>query len=180
MHNNQRSHNVVQVLVLACVLSFVTGGVGFDTADAAVPVATVFSYTSEPGDYVGDGGSNSFTPENTTISISGKANSVTISVSSGAGWWNIILAAPVGEELRPSVYYNGERASFKTGRAPGLDISGNGRGCNEIWGLFSINQIAVNALGNVTMLDASFTQHCDSSTAPPMKGLKNIILKGKI
>lgn len=167
----QRSHDLARVFVLTGVISIVAGLGAFDAAKAAVPVATLFSYTSEPGDYIGAGGSNTFTPENATISLSGKASFATISVNAGQEWWRIELAAPVGEKLQPGIYYNGERASFKTGRAPGLDISGDGRGCNEIWGNFSINQIATNSLGDVTMLDVSFTQRCEESTAPAMKGV---------
>jgi hypothetical protein len=69
------------------------------------------------------------------------------------------------------MYYDAERAAFRTGHAPGIDVSGNGRGCNEIWGSFAINQIATDAAGKVTMLDATFTQRCESSTAPALKGV---------
>jgi len=83
---------------------------------------------------------------------------------------NINLGATKGEKLHPGRYYDAERAAFRTGRAPGLDISGNGRGCNQIWGSFAISQIGVDGSGNVTMLDATFNQRCESATAPAFKG----------
>ena len=72
--------------------------------------------------------------------VSGTAGFLTVSVTSGAEWWHIDLAAPRGETLRPGVYHDAERAAFRTGRAPGLDVSGDGRGCNEVYGEFAVDQ----------------------------------------
>jgi hypothetical protein len=133
--------------------------------------ATVYQYTSKPGDYIGAGSSNRYTPANATISISGTDEYLTLFVSTDTEDWSINLAAPTGEKLHPGRFYNAERAPFRTGRAPGLDVSGDGRGCNEVWGTFAINQIATNESGQVTMLDATFTQNCDSPTTPALKGV---------
>ena len=59
---------------------------------------------------------------------------------------------------------------FRTGRAPGLEVTVTGRGCNRIFGKFSINQIETDDTGEVTVLDATFVQQCESSTAPLLKG----------
>jgi len=75
------------------------------------------------------------------------------------------------EILHPGVYFRAERAPFRTGRAPGVDVSGDGRGCNEIWAALAINQIETDAVGNVTLLDGSFRQQCDSPTAPALRGV---------
>jgi hypothetical protein len=103
--------------------------------------------------------------------MSGTLTYLTMRVTSGSENWSINLAAPSGENLHPQVYYNVERAAFRTGRSPGLDVSGDGRGCNQVYGSFAINQIAADSSGNVTMLDATFTQNCEKSTAPPLQGI---------
>ena len=131
---------------------------------------TSYSYTSQPGDYIGGGTSNTYTPSNATITVQGSAASLTMNVMTSTEFWYIDLAAPRGEKLHPNRYYNAERASFRTGRSPGLDVGGDGRGCNEVWGSFNINQIQTDASGNVTVLDATFVQRCDSSTAPVLQG----------
>ncbi len=139
-------------------------------ADASLAARSMYQYTSDSGDYIGGGGAKRYTPANATISVSGTAAFLTVSVRNDTDWWSIDLAAPKGEKLHRGMYYDAERAAFRTGSAPGLDVSGNHRGCNEIYGSFAINQIATNASGKVIMLDATFTQHCESPTAPALKG----------
>ena len=132
---------------------------------------TSYQYKSAPGDYIGLGQSDRYNPQNATLSVSGDASYLTFSVSTDTEFWSVVLAAPIGEELHPGTYYNAERAAFRTGRSPGLDVYGDGRGCNQIWGSFAINQIETDTSGNVTLLDATFSQSCESATAPLLQGI---------
>jgi hypothetical protein len=91
-----------------------------------------------------------------SISIQGTSAYLTVVVERGGERWSLDLAAPRGEALHLRSYFDAERASFRTGRAPGLDVSGSGRGCNEGWGTFSIRQISTDSSGGVTMLEATF------------------------
>jgi hypothetical protein len=134
-------------------------------------VPTLYQYTSQPGDYIGGGGSNSYTPANATFTASASAEEVVVFVSTATEFWGIDLAVPAGEQLHPGTYYYAERASFRTGRSPGVDVFGDGRGCNEVWGSFALNQIQIDASGNVTLLDATFVQQCESDTAPLLQGI---------
>jgi hypothetical protein len=135
------------------------------------PAQTFYQYNSQPGDYIGAGGSNSYTPANATIGVIGSAEYLRFTVQTATESWDVFLAAPAGEQLHPAIYYNAERADFRTGRSPGLDVSGDGRGCNEVWGNFAVNQVATDASGNITLLDATFTQQCESATAPLLQGI---------
>jgi hypothetical protein len=49
-------------------------------------------------------------------------------------------------------------------------VSGNGSGCNQVYGQFTIDQIEVDAEGRVTVLDARFSRRCESASAPPLTG----------
>jgi hypothetical protein len=141
-------------------------------AATTTPVAvTKYSYTSAAGDYIGQGGSASYTPSTATITAGGDAQYARFRVSTDTTWWDVELAAPVGEKLHPGVYRDAERAAFRTGRSPGLDVSGDGRGCNEVYGQFSVNQLETDASGAITVLDATYTQHCESADAPALKGV---------
>lgn len=156
--------------LFAVVAAFtIMAGAGAGRADAAETI-TDYRYTSEPGDYIGSGGRGAFTSANSTISISGTNAYLTVNITNGNERWSVDLAAPRGEKLRPGKHYDAERAAFRTGLAPGLDVSGNGRGCNEVWGQFSIRQISADSTGKVTMLEATFIQHCESARAPALKG----------
>ncbi|MEU6995669.1 hypothetical protein ABZ953_34075 [Streptomyces sp. NPDC046465] len=139
-------------------------------AAAGDPVAvSSYAYTSAQGDHIGQGGSGTYKDPQSPMQIRGTAESLTVSLPDAQ--WSIDIAAPRGEKLRPGVYRGAERAAFRTGRSPGLDVSGGSRGCNEVFGQFSVNQIETDADGTVTLLDASFTQNCESATAPALKGV---------
>src|SRR5205807_117490 len=56
------------------------------------------------------------------------------------------------------------------GASPGLDINGDGRGCNQVYGQFAIAHITADATSAITVLDATFTQQCQSPTAPALTG----------
>ncbi|GAA5077295.1 hypothetical protein [Streptomyces similanensis] len=141
-------------------------------AAGASPVAvTKYTHTSQAGDYIGQGTTASYTSATAKITAGGTAEYVRFHVDTGSTWWDVELAAPQGEKLHPGVYRNAERAAFRTGRSPGLDVSGDGRGCNEVYGQFSVNQIETDDSGAITVLDASYTQHCESAAAPALKGV---------
>ncbi|MEU0037968.1 hypothetical protein [Streptomyces sp. NPDC006333] len=165
--------------VLTGALAGLTATIGLTAALAApaeaatgTPTAvTKYSHTSVPGDYIGQGATVAYTPKTATISAGGSAEYARFRVSTGDTWWDVDLAAPQGERLHPGVYRNAERAAFRTGRSPGLDVSGDGRGCNEVYGQFSVNQIETDADGAITLLDATYTQHCERADAPALKGV---------
>jgi hypothetical protein len=155
--------------VLLCVATVVS--MSTSTAYAATTV-TSYAYSSTPGDWIGQGLSNSYVSPASTISIvSGSdAGELNVQVTSGSDWWYISLAAPSGSTLVPGTYLNAERAPFRSAGHPGIDVSGNGRGCNRIFGQFVLRSISADASGNITELDASYVQHCETATAPALTG----------
>jgi hypothetical protein len=157
---------------VGAVVGLLGAGVAPAQADAGAPLpVTSYAFTSAAGDPIGGGAKATYKAPDSSVTLSGTAASVVLSVRSGDDNWTVDLAAPRGDVLRPGVYQNAERASFRTGRSPGLDVYGDGRGCNDVYGQFSVNQIATDpATGAVTLLDATFTQHCDSAAAPALKG----------
>jgi hypothetical protein len=160
------------LLGLAVAAGLSVGVAGTASAATGAPAAvTKYSFTSQAGDYIGQGGSAAYTPSTATVSVGGDAGYVRFRVSTADEWWDVDLAAPSGEQLRPGIYRNAERAAFRTGRSPGLDVSGDGRGCNEVYGQFSVNQIETDASGAITVLDATYTQHCENADAPALKGV---------
>ena len=160
------------------------------TASTPLPTATaaprpspipatgnVLSLTSDAGDYIGQGRSLVMT-EPTWRFLANQANgpdSVTVSVETVATAnfvrWTVWLAAPRGQSLHPGTYSNAVRAAFRTGSAPGIDVFGDGRGCNQVIGSFTVTRITAEAEGHVTGFEASFVQHCDSPTAPALRGV---------
>lgn len=145
------------------------------TPSATQPVSS-FTYSSQAGDYIGQGVTKTFAAPQSTFQVSGDKKQLRVTILSGSSfssssdWWDIELAAPVGDQLRPGIFVEAERSPFRTGRSPGLEVSGNHRGCNRVYGSFAISQIGYDANNQVNMLDASFQQQCENTSAPALKG----------
>ena len=166
---------ILQVSRSVACSSLQAAGLGVGASGSAAggtPAAvTKYSFTSQAGDYIGQGASATYTSSRSTISVYGDAGYVRFRASTADESWDVVLAAPAGEQLHPGVHRNAERAPVRTGRSPGLEVSGDGRRCNEVYGQFSVNQIETNVSGAITVLDATYTQHCENADAPALKGV---------
>lgn len=133
---------------------------------------TVFGFSSAHGEWVGQGQTRGYTPRTATFKISGNRTEVFITVQGVEFWdtWTIDIAAPVGETLHSQRYAFAE-VPPATGRAPGLNVYGDGRSCGQLWGEVGLRQIGFDGSGNVVSIDASFTQRCGSASAPPLSGV---------
>jgi len=100
--------------------------------------------------------------------VSGTTNSVSFNgnIDSYAQWIHGSFSAPSGDRMTRGTYLNAERDPFKTGRAPGADAGYTGSGCNEVWGDFTVRQIAHNDAGELTMLDATMNRACGPGGEP--------------
>ncbi|MCZ4122151.1 hypothetical protein [Streptomyces sp. H39-S7] len=172
MHAQNGGRRAVRALFTGLLASAGLIGALITPAQAATaPVAaTSYRFASTAGDYIGQGRTASYSAPAASVTVMGTGADLTVRVVGGGDDWRVELAAPRGDTLRPGVYRGAERAPFRTGRSPGLDVGGDGRGCNEVYGQFAVNQIATDASGAVTLLDASFTQNCEQASAPALTG----------
>lgn len=161
--NAPRRTALVAGVLTALAAGLATATVSASPARAADATVTSFAFTSDAGDDIGGGQSRSYAPPAATFAIRGTAGSVRVSLDAGSEWWDVTLAAPAGGQLSPGSYQNAVRAPFN-GSYPGLSVTGTGRGCNTVKGFFDITALSVDSHGQVTTLDASFTQFCDAST----------------
>jgi hypothetical protein len=130
---------------------------------------TRLSMTSSAGDYIGQGQTYAYTPANATIGAAGGRTEITGGVNANDGsWWSVDFVAPSGDILSAGTTYNATRAGF-SGSGAGMDISGDGRGCNTITGTFKVNAISVAIDGTLRYVSISFTQHCEGA-APALTG----------
>ena len=125
--------------------------------------------TSDSGDYIGQGQTWSYSPANATLAASGSRQGVYFGISGNNGdWWTAEFTAPSGDIIAPGTYENASRASFSGGGA-GMDVSGNGRGCNTISGRFTITEAGYDSGGHLRTLGVKFEQHCEGQ-APAFRG----------
>lgn len=124
---------------------------------------------SQPGDYIGQGQEVSIdTTTHTFTAQRNYDNGVSIRVN-GSTWWYLDFAAPGEVELTPGLYEGAVRWPFQPITQPGLNISGNGRGCNTLTGEFIVHEVLYNSDGSIGQFAADFEQHC-SGVEPALFG----------
>ena len=122
-------------------------------------------FGGDPGDYITGGVTREYNTTNATIRFTRNYDEgISVSVS-GGDWWNFDTAAANGKPYTVGTYANAERFPFQSATAPGLSLSGAGRGCNTLTGSFVVHQAEFDAAGNPTVADISFEQHCEGAKA---------------
>src|SRR3954453_7354539 len=136
-------------------------------AAAHAATATAVSMLSDHGDYIGQGQPRFFYPGNGSVTLSGNAGGVTVNVSGGTAgdYYTMEFAAPSGQNLAPGFYTGAQRAAFRQAGRPGIDIYGDGRGCNTDSGIFEVRDIHTDANGAVDRLWIIYEQHCEGGVA---------------
>lgn len=126
---------------------------------------TVF-FDGDSGDYIFP---STATITQGTWSASGGARYVSIHVTPSDSqqglWWDLDFSTQqLGQDMTTTVYTQAERAPFAAPGHPGIDIGGDGRGCNTISGSFQVHSITWQG---ATLRDftASFEQHCEGGAA---------------
>jgi hypothetical protein len=128
---------------------------------------TLLVLESEPGDSVGGGVNQTFTlADGTFNAIRNFDGGVNVSFSSPdfSHWWYLDFAAPGKVPLTPGVYEGATRFPFQEPDAPGLDVSGDGSGCNTLTGRFEVFEVKYGPGETVLSFAASFEQHCEGRT----------------
>jgi hypothetical protein len=131
-----------------------------------VPLAhaqtTALVLNSEPGDYIGGGIDQTFTEEDGAFTARRNLpNVISISFDGGPHWWFLDFAAPMDVPLAVGVYDEATRFPFQSPTKPGLSVSGEGRGCNELTGQFEVLEVVYSPAGDVERFAATFEQHCE-------------------
>lgn len=162
-------------VVIAVALT--AGALGTGVANAQPVTDGGFAFSGDPGDYISGGGSYKYSPrDNDRLDVYSNGNHVKVGVQGANGdWWNLDLAAPEGRTLAAGVYDGATRYPFQSPTAPGLSLGGNGRGCNQVTGTFTIREIAFGPFNYVHKLDATFEQHCEGDPDTAARGEVRIV-----
>jgi hypothetical protein len=140
---------------------------------------TLFSFVSDPGDFVGGGQSRSFSmpaykfmawAHDTDPAVNISMQSVSAPVLA----WNLDFEAPSGVRLQPGTYTGATRYPFNSAGVPGLSVTGGGAGCNTLTGSFIVLEAVYGPRGEVLRFHATFEQHCEGAT-PALRGEIRIV-----
>src|ERR1700733_10180473 len=115
-------------VILAATAALLSSGLSVVRAQPAHAVTTFTGafFDSEAGEYIGQGQTHSFTTVTSNFATNTHAY---FNVATGGDQFFVCFTPPIGQKLAPGTYENVQR--FPTATA-GLDIQGDGRGCNEV------------------------------------------------
>jgi hypothetical protein len=148
-------------VVRATIMAAIAIAVSCWTALAQTTAAYV---DSQVGDFIGNGQQQTFSEENASLTLLGASRQVTMHIYNGGVYsWSLTFSAPEGATLAVGAYHGATRPAFA--RFNGLEVSGNGRGCDSLTGWFQVLEIAFDSSGQIVRFAADFEQHCNNQTA---------------
>lgn len=136
---------------------------------AADDPVTLVRFSGPGGDYISQGREYSFLPSNASMHFSRNYDGGVGVFIQGDAWWNLNFAPARGTAFTARNYPNAQRFPFQDAGHPGLDVSGDGRGCNMLTGKFKVYEAQFDADNTPTKLAIDFEQHCEG-TAPALTG----------
>jgi hypothetical protein len=158
------------ILALSLLWMLATSPVSRADAAAQASVTLVSernNYLIERHDYV-VGGENRLFDSPSAIFLRGGREHVGVDVEYRGHFFEFEFSPPSGKQLEVGEYASAER--FPAEGSPGIEVSGDGRGCNEDFGRFVVKDIHFSAAGNVDRLWALYEQHCEHPEAPALFG----------
>jgi hypothetical protein len=152
------ARRLLPVLTAAATLGAVV--VTSQAAEASVsprPAVTALTIEGAAGSYLLGAGSRTYVGADVVVTPA--AESVTFGTA--AGTWSATLSAPTGGRLAVGTYSTGR---FADSGVAGLDLSGEGRGCNAQAGEVVIHEISRDAgTGAISSLAATYSTKCETT-----------------
>lgn len=139
---------------------------------ASVEARTRFSYVSDPNEYIGQGGSATWTDAQGTWQVRRNFDQgISFSFYSDnlSTLWFLDFSAPFDADLTTGNYPNAQRWPFQIQERPGLSVTGEGRGCNSLTGDFTVTSVNYGSSAEVLKFSAAFVQYCEGGN-PALRG----------
>lgn len=141
----------------------------------AIPETGSFLYlhSTGQGDWVGQGQETLYTANTTTFFTAtpqwAPYQAITTTLSEGLHDWTVFVTGMLGRTLGERAYAATRGPDLEAGTA-GLDVYGDGRGCNQSFSTVDVLALQYDEDGNVILFDATFEQHCERLSSPPLFG----------
>jgi hypothetical protein len=120
---------------------------------------------STPGDFVGEGKTHFMHAPGSDVFVEGESDYLFAFIASAGNPWLVGLSAPYGQTLQPGAFEGAVRGFSDA--LPGVDIGGEGRGCNETRGRFTVLEAVFGPGGEVQQFAANMVQRCEN-VGPPL------------
>src|SRR5919204_660668 len=89
-------------------------------------------------------------------------------------FWALTFGSPDRVRLTPGTYTGAVRNGTRPLGTPGLDVNGEGRGCNQLTGDFTVLDVSYGPYDYLERFHATFDQSCEGFIPPP-HGEVNIV-----
>lgn len=146
--------------------------VATSSASARVPTSpqstSFVTLQSDSGDYIGAGKEYRYDRENAVIEVNAKGGAVTVRIAGNESWNGEFVLPSSQAQVAPGTYSGLKRYPFHDAAIGGLSWSGEGRGCNQLSGGFTVESVTYVA-GLLATLDLHFEQHCEGDV-PALRG----------
>jgi hypothetical protein len=134
---------------------------------------SVLHVAGAPRDYVSLGQTLTFDSSNagfTKLPVPGDPdtdvwNWVTITARGDVSYDVSLWTDPGAERIEPGVWRDVTRFPFSY---RSMDVNGEGRGCNWLYGWFAVDRADYDAAGNLAYLEVRLEQRCEAPDAPPL------------
>ena len=123
---------------------------------------------SEPGDFVGAGGTYLYTPADSVLTVDAQGAGLTVSINGNEYWNGTFLGMNSLSRLEVGYYGGLQRFPFHNPVRGALDWDGEHRGCNTLIGWFVIDNVSYDG-DTLVAIDLRFEQHCERG-APALNG----------
>jgi parallel beta-helix repeat protein len=138
---------------------------------AVAPAQTNLIWIDSPaGEYVGNG--ETYYSTNLADFDVARYGGLPAAIVVNAFGYTAYFAGPNGQLPSVGVYSNAVRWPFN-GSSPGLNVDGDGRGCDSVCGSFQVYEYHQDSSGNIDRFWATFSQYCGSGgpcVGPPLTG----------
>lgn len=172
-------HGCLAFIVVAAGLVVSCGKESPSTPSPVVPT-TFLSFTSEPGEYVGDGKTLRITPEMATFTaaVGCSDSEIQVTVEGPGNFWRLHLSAPRGARLA-GTFSDARYWPIANPTFAAIAFIGNARACGGQAGSFTISDAVFPPDGTVDRFHAIFEQRCiafyDPAVLPTRPALRGEI-----
>lgn len=78
-------------------------------------------------------------------------------------WWDVWLSSTeLAAPLAVGLYTDAMRVPFEDPGHPGMSITGDGRGCNQLSGSFMIHELAFDEAASLRTMTVTWSQYCEN------------------
>lgn len=133
----------------------------------SIPARGKLSISGGPGEYISSGRTLVVGSPAYKVTVTEQApGNIRVRFEEAQTEFDASFSTPSEEPFETKEYTSAERWNMANAGHPGLDVSGNARGCGDISGSFKVSGIRYGPDGRLLKFAATFVQVCDASTVP--------------